>query len=113
MAVSACNGKIFQPTPSSRRVTLIVQEVIEPVIISTNTLLAEGDHILAYIIVLLNRFQPTPSSRRVTLYNVHAFILKRISTNTLLAEGDTTASKSLASIAKISTNTLLAEGDTS
>ena len=55
----------FQPTPSSRRVTqnLLLFGVV--VVISTNTLLAEGDSLTGIL-----------------------FLAKPISTNTLLAEGD-------------------------
>ena len=80
----------FQPTPSSRRVTVVGVCDQRDSTISTNTLLAEGDVVAAFV-VLWNKsistntllaegdsvsstvttqsflFQPTPSSRRVTL----------------------------------------------
>ena len=57
---------IFQPTPSARRVT--TKEIIEyaDLVISTHTLRKEGDSTAYMICMLTCRFQPTPSARRVT-----------------------------------------------
>ena len=100
----------FQPTPSSRRVTLEPCPLTWPEKISTNTLLAEGDpwtrplpagrristntllaegdHDGCPISNLQLQFQPTPSSRRVTRWDCLFYFCATISTNTLLAEGD-------------------------
>ena len=57
---------VFQPTPSSRRVTAIPVPSALVQRISTNTLLAEGDGSLFLHLHPVPEFQPTPSSRRVT-----------------------------------------------
>ena len=102
----------FQPTPSSRRETLLSFNIVTPYTISTHSLLAEGDdkatalmadytpistHSLlaegdetghgAHGIAVI--FQPTPSSRRETrvIYRLY-MMLHDISTHSLLAEGD-------------------------
>ena len=59
-------GGGFQPTPSSRRVTRTMTFCTRLSMISTNTLLAEGDHGLYPAQQNQAEFQPTPSSRRVT-----------------------------------------------
>ena len=69
MGLQAICTKLFQPTPSSRRVTFedVGLNITKTVSISTNTLLAEGDSIFRFLKEGMGTlFQPTPSSRRVT-----------------------------------------------
>ena len=125
----------FQPTPSSRRVTLgDCFWYLAVGAISTNTLLTEGDlanGFEAYTFhvfqptpssrrVTVNfsagrgklvQFQPTPSSRRVTTDHFRAAFAGNISTNTLLTEGDVQVPGASLTTDGISTNTLLTEGD--
>ena len=102
---------LFQPTPSSRRVTPLQNKQIGGIKISTNTLLAEGDVRFPAQVVGLRRFQPTPSSRRVTFFHrfLHIFVWKFQPTPSSRRVTASQANEDARS--DISTNTLLAEGD--
>ena len=109
-AATRARSLTFQPTPSSRRETSCGCAYRNIAIISTHSLLAEGDPARAapdhgraisthsllaegdadFICKQLNVtvFQPTPSSRRETLALMRQVVRLCISTHSLLAEGD-------------------------
>ena len=79
--------------------------------ISTHSLLAEGDLKPQELYQMANGFQPTPSSRRETCAVGEITIYKHISTLSLLAEGDAHDPHAPCKSYRISTHSLLAEGD--
>ena len=79
----------FQPTPSSRRETPRQLDALIEMMVSTHSLLAEGDVLEAVSVAADGTFQPTPSSRRETVaLHVQVYGANAVSTHSLLAEGD-------------------------